>query len=196
MLFVSDEKLDRLIAAVEKSGAATLSVADMIGISAMVVSAISVFVAYHIFRTQQRAERRRYTAQLHDFFWSEDFKKIRETVYACRAKWKSTHADKQDDILTYLSTHKDDDAPPVEWSAISRLLFFFSDLDRYIDKEIVDEELALEMFGKAQYDWFKDYIDAIRQVVEQSHASSSNPPSWIARTKSLEAKIAQFEGSR
>jgi hypothetical protein len=196
MLIISDEKFDQLIATMEKIGTESLSPADFIGIGAAFISAVSVGLAYYIYWGQQRTERRRYTAQLHDFYWSEDFKRIRESVYASRARWKTKSANEQDAILVYLSTHKEDDAPPPEWSAIARLIFFFSDLDRYIDKEIVDKELSLEMFGNAQYEWFRDYIGAIRLVVEQSHGKSGNPPSWIARTKSLEAKIDQFERDR
>lgn len=191
---ISMEQVERLIAAVEQGAEAGFPIAETVSGLAVLVSLIAAGVTLGIFRAQQKAERRRYVAQLHLFYWSEDFKGLREQVYRCRDRWLSDRT--ACPLIAYLRDGRRDKSLEEDWARVARLLFFFADLDRFIDNKIVERDLALEMFGQAQYGWFKDFFADLRAVVEEAHGIRENPPSWIARTLALEAKITDFERER
>lgn len=63
------------------------------------------------------------------------------------------------------------------------MVFFFADLNTYIEKNLVNPSLAYRLFGAAQYAWFEPLIDAIRPEVKDSRVR------WVWETKSLSAKF-------
>ena len=191
---ISDEQAERLISLLEQLNSSNLTVSDLLAMSAVGISIVSIIVAVGIFRAQQKFERRRYTTQLHDWYWSAEMREIREGSYAIRAQWKAS-GDQSAFVESLLSKGEDGENTS-EWRKVSRLLFFFSDIERQIRMKTVDQELAIEMFGDAQYGWFSDFFAAVRDVVEERHQGQPNPPSWIARTKALEELIQEFGKTR
>lgn len=190
---ISEEQVERVISALEELNSSTLTAADFLAMSAVGVSIVSIIVAVGVFLAQQKSERRRYTTQLHDWYWSTEMRKIRESVFSTRARWKGSE-DQLAFIDALLAKGKEGEYTP-QWREISRLLFFFGDMERHIRKKTVDQELALEMFGDAQYQWFSDFFAAVRDAVEERHEGQPNPPSWIARTKALE-KLVRESGKK
>lgn len=181
-----------LIEFLEKASEGSNSMVDVyITAGTAIVAASSVFVTISIFFVQQRSERRRYTAQLHDFFWSEDFKRVRELVWIERDKWLREGDEAK--IIQYFVKPEFDLEKPRDTSeaerAVVRLLFFFADLNRYIDRKIVDRQLALELFGDAQYRWFSDFVEGIRKVVREGPKGRKTFPRWVSETESLERKV-------
>lgn len=154
------EQVERTIQAIENLSGAGWSYSDTIASFAVGVSVASIVAAWRISVSQQEAERRRYTAQLHDWYWSDEIREIRQTVDATQLEWRKS--DDPDDYIRKLLAKTDRGENNRSWLHTSRLLFFFSDLERHIRSKTVDKNLALEMFGRAQYEWFEDFFSAVR----------------------------------
>jgi len=185
------EQIERIIQAVEHLNATGWSNSDTIASFAVGVSVASIVAAWRISVSQQKSERRRYTAQLHDWYWSVEMREIRQTVDATQLEWRKS--DDPDDYIRKLLAKTNNGQNNTSWLHISRLLFFFSDLERHIRSKTVDKNLALEMFGRAQYEWFEDFFSAIRKQVEARYQGHNNPPSWLQETMAFEERLQKLK---
>jgi hypothetical protein len=58
-----------------------------------------------------------------------------------------------------------------------------------IDHRLIDEDVAFEMFGVAQYDWFRDYFRAIRDSVKRREPDPTKRPRFVFETEEFEKRL-------
>jgi hypothetical protein len=63
------------------------------------------------------------------------------------------------------------------------VLFFFANLNRLMEHSIIDEDIAVEMFGVPQYDYFREYFAAIRHVIKRESPIPTNVRGTLRRQK-------------
>lgn len=183
----TDQKIDVILDTLEEINATGSSLADWAAVSAVAVSVLAIWMGYITAKSQLEAERRRYTAQLHDLYWSDEIRDCRQIAMAAQQALEDA-TDKKS-YLTKLRATGDNGRNSDEWKKISRLISFFSDLELYVQEKVVDEKLAMSMFGSAQYVWFQRLISALRAEIEADPDAMKNPPSWIVRTVSFEKRM-------
>jgi hypothetical protein len=180
-------QFDALLAAI-RGGAPTFTLGNLIAVIATVIALASLLSSYVLFRYQRAVERRRYVAQLHETWWSEDLDTKRHIVWQELEKWQKLGPDSP--ALRYYAKQGETwpiDAP--ERRAHARVLFFFSDLNRLIAHRLIEEDIAFEMFGVAQYEWFREYIGAIREAVKNREPDPHKTPRWVAETEEFEQRL-------
>jgi hypothetical protein len=163
-----------------------------ISLAALLVAIIALWNTYRSTKRQELIAKRRYVADLHEKWWSEDMAKKRYLVWTELEKWKELknnspaikHFSKTEEIWSL-----DSDV----LRAHARILFFFSDLNRLIEHQIIDESMTLEIFGVPQYDWFRPYFQAIRLAVKQIEPDKDRQPRYIDETQSFEQKLDSWK---
>ena len=121
--------------------------------------------------------------KLHEEWWKQDFRTARTVVYEVVEDLDRVGGPgpKYIELLGHYRNKTGANDPTCQ--SFARLVFFFADLNTYIEKNLVNPSLAYRLFGAAQYAWFEPLIDAIRPEVKDSRVR------WVWETKSLSAKF-------
>jgi len=167
---------------------------EFIALVAAIVASFALWVSWRIFSLQREVEKRRLVVQHHEWYWSDEIREMRQSLAQAQKNWKATQ--RSDYFIVSLLKDDSNGKQKVEWQHISRLLFFFASLERYLEQELLDEKLTLEFFGEAQFSWFKDFIAAISRVVEKRERDGDLLPSWIEPVKKFAARVEKNEQKR
>lgn len=163
-----------------------MQTSDIIATLAAAISLASLAGAFLIARAQAGTSRLRHTAELHQQWWSPELeaqrRKVWELVEEHRSEGMNCRGIRfyQGDKEAITEDHKD---------SLARVLFFFSDLNQLIELRIVDKEATIHMFGMAQYEWFRPFIQDARSSLKERLSSDSLQPRWVEETEALETKI-------
>lgn len=162
--------------------------ANILSTIAIILSLVSIVVTWWIAQNQGNIERRRNTLNLHERFSGDEFDKIRWVVYDVVEDWR--HGGQRGSAMVEYF-HNPDNVPsqqlPTGAQEVIQLLYFFADLNTYIDAQLVDEKLAARLFAESQYFWFADFIEVLRNVTLQRQ--SNRWIRWVVETKALEEKF-------
>jgi len=174
--------------------------------NAVYVSVASAIIAFSSFlfnfltyRARLRLEQASNAAKLHEKWWSEDYYPARRKVYSLIQDWNTgeNSGEKSKAFLDYFSSPEETKNKPTEVEDFAKLVFFFSDLNVYIDEKLISTRLAYRLLGDSQYAWFQDFIGKVRTRIE-----SRQPPDsaklgkvvrWVAETRALEKKFDSFK---
>lgn len=163
-----------------------------------VIAVISLCFNWRTTNNQRRLEQAINALKFHDKWWSEDYTSAREKVYNLVLDRKNGKGKRSQAFLDYQanmgSTQKDSEyiseALKDDVKAFTKVVFFFSDLYIYIKQELINEQLAYELFGDSQYAWFEEFIKEVRDIREKSSnydsQNSIKKVRWIEDTKKLE----------
>lgn len=168
------------------------SSADLIAGCSAFVAVCAVVVTWLIFAAQRRAEQRRVVAQLHTDWWSQTLAEQRGIVWSQAERWR-VEGDNSPAIQHYGRQWDIWDPESAEARAHARVLFFFSDLEVLIAHKIADEALAMHLFGKAQYGWFRDYFDAIIESLRQARRRDPMLPRFVDDLGRFNARMDRWE---
>lgn len=121
---------------------------------------------------------------LHEKWWGKEFAEHRDKIY----RIIKNESLKSDFFSGINRIFKDDEIDHESWHSFTRIAFFFSDLNAYIDSKLISEKLCLRMFGNSQYSWFRPFIKEVRNKLV-----GNNPDiRWIKETIAFEAKLDKF----
>jgi hypothetical protein len=137
-------------------------------------------VRYYLDDRKQRLE---FAMKLHEEWWKEDFRKARTTIYEIVEDMKRVGGPgpKYLELLNHCRNKTGTNDPAHQ--AFACLAFFFADLNTYLEKGLVDTDLAYRLFGAAQYAWFEPLFDKIRPEIEDQRVR------WAWETKSLSKRF-------
>lgn len=187
-------QFDALLKAIDGSGG-VFSPSNIIAFIAVLVALLALVASYFIFRQQQKIERGRYAAQLHEAWWSDDLDAKRHVVWVELEKWEKLGSESPA-IQYYSGGGGLWPVDSVERKAHARVLFFFSDLNRLIEHGLIEENIAFEMFGVAQYEWFRPYFVAIRETVKARQPAPDKRPRFVAETEAFEKRLDAWKARR
>lgn len=135
-------------------------------------------------------------AKLHEKWWSDEFQSSRKKLYAVVKDWnfgENSGAISQKFLDFYLSPSEESDEA-IE--AFSKIVFFFSDVNVYIDESLISTRLAYRLLGDSQYAWFRDIIFEVRKRINIKNAQTSLQMKrrirWVEETKALENKFDRY----
>ncbi|MGD1859998.1 MAG: hypothetical protein ACFB0E_08515 [Leptolyngbyaceae cyanobacterium] len=173
--------------------------------NAVYVSIVSAIIAFSSFlfnfltyRARLRLEQASNAAKLHEKWWGDDYYSARRRVYSLTQDWNTgeSSGEKSTAFLDYFSSPEDYENRPDELEDFAKLVFFFSDLNVYIDEKLISTRLAYRLLGDSQYAWFQDFICEVRTRIESRQSSDSAKPGkvvrWVAETRALEKKFDSF----
>lgn len=185
-----DSQFHLLLSAIESNW---FSAAQLIGIFSLIVALASAIITVVIWNHQALLARRRYTADLHSQWWNRDFEEDRAIVWQQLKLWEKER-DNAPGIVHYKNPDFGWPIGSPERRAHGRILFFFADLNTLLERKLIDKGLTLEFFGEAQYEWFRDYFDAIRSARVQR--DDQLKPRWIEGTLDFEKKLDRWKKSK
>jgi hypothetical protein len=187
-------QFDALLAAI-RGQTPSLTSADIIAIAAALIALAALISSYLIFRQQRRVERQSYVASLHATWWSEDLDTKRHIVWQELEKWREL-GNESPAIKHHAKSSGGWGISFPERRAHARVLFFFADLNRLIAHGLIDQDIAFEMFGVAQYDWFRDYFAALRQAIIDREPNTMKRPRWVGETEEFENRLDAWKERR
>lgn len=178
-----------------KSHAPSFSTGNVVAVFAAVIALAALANSYLVYRRQRAIDRQRYTADLHESWWSDDFDTKRHIVWQELEKWEKCR-DQSPAIRYYSNAEGGWPIESPERKAHARVLFFFSDLNTLLDINLIDEEMAFRMFGIVQYDHFRDYFCAIRNAVKQRQPITEKLPRWVEETEHFQRRLDAWKTRR
>ena len=163
-----------------------------ISVASAIIALASFAFNFFTYRDRLRSEQAHNAARLHEKWWSTDYAEARQTVYNVVEDWKRDGRKSKEFLDYYSSPHSHQ--RPKELRAFAKLVFFFADLNVYIDKGLIDSKLAYRLFGSSQYAWFQDFISEVRKKIEnrETRADENKCIRWVDETKSLEKEFSKL----
>lgn len=165
-----------------------ISIANAIATVAALIALVALITALATARAQRRTERQRYVAQLHETWWSDGLDTKRQIVWRERENWLAAGKDSPA-IRHYARQGGGWPVDSDENQAHARVLFFFADLNALLRHNLIDEDIAFEMFGVAQYDWFRDYFTAIRAAISGRDPKPERESRFVAEMEEFERRL-------
>lgn len=167
-----------------------------ISVASAIIALASFAFNFFTYRARLRSEQAHNAARLHEKWWSTDYAEARQTVYTIVEDWRRD-GEKSRVFLNYYSSPQSYSERPAELEDFAKLVFFFADLNVYIDKGLIDAKLAHRLFGSSQYAWFKDFIGEVRRRIanREKEAGEHKLIRWVDETKSLERKFSKYKDS-
>jgi hypothetical protein len=172
-----------------------VSLSDGIALCALVFSVASVAVTVFVYRAQTRASRAAGAMTLHHAWWSGELEQARSTVWPLVEEWDAGGGRPTAVICSYLAPSGSEAAVYArERRAIARIAFFFADLNAMLDVGLVEPRFAYRLFGRAQFEWWAEFLLAIADVRD---ASSSSIPSarqvrWMQDVRALNDRFLKM----
>lgn len=140
-----------------------------------VIAATTTWINVSNYLNQLRLERASNANKFHERWWSNEYSAARQNVDEL-VKCLENKGKKDDSIQNFLNCFpepKIEHLKPEKQKELKiyrrnfvKLVFFFADLNVYIDEKLISIELADRLFGKAQYEWFKDLIFEVREKIK------------------------------
>jgi len=169
-----------------------------VSVASAIIAFSSFLFNFLTYRARLRLEQASNAAKLHEKWWSEDYYSARRKVYSLIQDWNTgeNSGEKSKAFLDYFSSPRETENKPDEVEDFAKLVFFFSDLNVYIDEKLISTRLAYRLLGDSQYAWFQDFIYEVRTRIEIRQSSDSaklgKVVRWVAETKALEQKFDSF----
>jgi hypothetical protein len=168
-----------------------------VSIASAIIALSSFLFNFLTYRARLRLEQASNAVKLHEKWWSEDYYSARRKIYSLVQDWnsKENSGEKSKAFLDYYSPGKTENRPDgVE--DFAKLVFFFSDLNIYIDENLISKRLAYRLLGDSQYAWFQDFFGEVRARIESQQppnsANINKVVRWVAETRALEQKFDSF----
>lgn len=183
---LDQQQFDALLRAIQ-GGTTTISPSTVVATCAAVISLTAIATSYLMFRYQRHIERRRFVADLHRTWMSADFDAKRHVVWRELEKWVELQQ-YSPAIKHFAKAANHWPMDSIERMAHAAVFFFFADLNTLLRHRLIDEDLAFEMFGPAQYEHFREYIAAIRVVIKERQPDASKWPRWLSETEDFDRR--------
>ncbi|MGY4155556.1 hypothetical protein ACVINW_001398 [Bradyrhizobium sp. USDA 4461] len=168
-------------------------------IIAAIATMIALVSAYFSFLGYRKSQRQ-YIADLHSDWWGHDFENDRAIVWEQLELWELSENKAESPAIQHYTTGNYWKPRDQERRAHGRLLFFFADLNTFINYRLVDPDLAFELFGVAQYDWFRLYIQALiaarKTRLTKSEGKPMLAPRWIKDIEQFERRLDAWKISK
>ncbi len=173
-----------------------------------VISAIVAFLSFlfnfFTYRNRLRLEQAHNAVLLHEKWWSESYLESRKRLYKIVKEFKK--GEEMNEIcqafLNYYSSSRESQKPD-EVADFVKIVFFFSDLNVYIDENLITTRLAYRLLGESQYSWFQELIHEVRERIKISRSDISTKDNyydqenrivrWIPETEALEMKFSNYK---
>ncbi len=172
--------------------------ATYISVASAIIAFSGFLFNFLTYRARLRLEQASNATKLHEKWWSEDYRSARQKIYSLIQDWNSgeNSGEKSKAFLDYVSFPGKAENEPDEFSDFIQLVFFFSDLNVYIDEQLINIRLAYRLLGDSQYKWFQDFIYEVRTRTESRLSLDSDKVGkvvrWVVETKALEKKFDSF----
>lgn len=164
-----------------------------ISIVSAVIAAISLSINLLTLKFRRDLEKSAEIARLHEIWWSDEMKKIREEAIEFVRDWEE--ADKKESPI--IASYRTNEGYERERFLIGRIAYFFSDLNAFIDEGLASERFAYRLFAQSQFYYFSEFLLAASYVLEERVGtdSSSLPrrPRWISEIRELNQKFKRVE---
>ena len=149
-----------------------LNFTESVALISAVVALLSLLVTWLVFRAQASTVRASEAIRLHEIWWSAELDQARRTAWQVIADWEAGGELSQEVLRSYRSHGRGEATGYVdERVAISRIAFFFADLNAMLDAKLVPADLVSRLFGHAQFAWYQPFLMAVGSEV-QSPAGS------------------------
>lgn len=169
-----------------------------VSVASAIIAFSSFLFNFLTYRARLRLEQASNAVKLHEKWWSEDYYSARRKVYNLIQDWNTgeNSGEKSKAFLDYFSSPGEAENKPDEVEDFAKLVFFFSDLNIYIDEKLINTRLAYRLLGDSQYAWFQDFIYEVRTRIESQQSPNSTKLGkvvrWVAETRALEQKFDSF----
>lgn len=130
-----------------------------------VIAVSSFLFNFLTYLARRRLEQASNAAKLHETWWSEEYYSSRREVYSLIQDWNQgknsgkrskeflEYYSSGEKILLYPSSFGSEEIKdkPKEVVDFTKIVFFFSDLNVYIEEKLISTSLAYRLFGNPQY---------------------------------------------
>ena len=129
------------------------------------------------YRARLRLEQASNAAKLHEKWWSVDYYSARRKVYSLIQDWNTgeNSGERSTAFLDYFSSPEESENKPDGFEDFAKLVFFFSDLNVYIDEKLINTRLHTDFLVILNMHGFKTLFMRLGQ--EEKAKSLLIPPS-------------------
>lgn len=167
-----------------------MTLAEKLSLCSVTIFSISLTFSIWTFIRTTRQARHAQAARLHESWWTDDMMKVRDQVYAlCRDQAQNGSAAAL--LIGYYGASLQSAEPPGR-AAFSKLIGFFSNLEVCIAAGLVDEKLAMRLFGEAHYADYQPLIAAVRLAIAERPERNHVLPQWLQVTVDLERRFERL----